>query len=394
MNPNIPWKTRGNAALSAHLGRGRGSRRKLGEIDGRPVWSYAAGGPVSERVSAEFFEAAWVRLLGASRYGDAGTDPALVVADRRPPVEFYWRAVREIVPVTDAKALLGSMGARSRTRGSERGLVGATASLAWRGGHPTWELLAYRAADREGARRDVDVGSVLAAESRHPSLFLCHDPRTRRLLIAPHTPCPILFGLRASDRATPLSAWREVRSEPVVRWMLFRTNQASGDHLVRRRAAAVPPYGGAIVEGSVTGLPEVLPGGHVRLSVTDGPASVIDCLAFEPTKTLPRVARTLLPGDRVAVWGSRAEDPVLRLEGISVLRLAPRFRPSAPPRCDVCGRRARSLGRARGFRCPGCHRRWPPEAARPVRVPPALPKGRYDPTPSARRHLALKGPEP
>jgi tRNA(Ile2)-agmatinylcytidine synthase len=346
------------------------------------------------RLTAEFFDRAWDRLLGASRSGDTGTDPALVVAPRRPPATFYWRSVREIVPIAHAKSVLRAAGARWRTQGSERGLVGATATIAWPGGHPTWELLAYRTPGHEGDPRRVDAASVVVAGSRFPSLFLCHDPRTRRLLVAPHTPCPILYGLRATDPITPLRAWRTVRSEPVSRWLLFRTNQASGDHLVRRSASAIPPYGGAIVDGLVSGRPEVLPGGHVRLSLSDGPASSVECLAFEPTKTLPRVARSLLPGDEVEVWGSRADDPPLRLEGLRVVRLRPRFGPIVPPRCPACHRRARSMGRLRGYRCPGCRRRWPPESVRPARIAPEFPPGRYHPTPSARRHLAPKGPEP
>src|SRR3989442_3799682 len=43
LNPNIPWKTRGNGAICLRLGRGRGGRFEVGEIDGSPVVAFESG---------------------------------------------------------------------------------------------------------------------------------------------------------------------------------------------------------------------------------------------------------------------------------------------------------------------------------------------------------------
>jgi tRNA(Ile2)-agmatinylcytidine synthase len=394
LNPNIPWKTRGNAALAARFGVGGGSRRRVGEIDGAPVWSYPRGRRLARPVVAEWLERAWDRVLAASRVGEAGTDPALVAVERPLPASLYWNAVRELVPVSTVRAVLGRCGAVVRTSGSDRGIVGASAAIAWRETHPTWELIAYRASERWDRAREVDAESVRRARARYPDLFLCDDPRTRRLLVAPHTPCPILFGLRAVRPRAPLAARRMVRSEPVDRWVLFRTNQGSGDHLVPRTVSGLTEFRSGVVTGTVTALPEVLAGGHVRFPLTDASGSVVTCLAFEPTKTLPRIAERLIPGDRLRVWGSRTRDPSFHLEGIELVRLQARRGPGRPPRCGSCGRSTDSLGRLRGYRCPTCHRRWPPEAARRTVSAPLYGAGTYHPTPSARRHLAPRGPEP
>ena len=393
LNPNIPWKTRGNAALSARFGRGEGPRRKLGEVDGNAIWSFHDGRALPTRVAERFRSAAWQRVLASSRLDEAGTDPAMVASDRRLPAGLYWRAVREVVPVYEVRSWLDAQGVWWRARSSHRGLVGASASIAWPGYHPTWELSTYRTAEQIGRPRRIDGASVRSAARRYPSLFLCHDARTRRLLVAPHTDCPVLYGLR-STRPDPLfRARRLVRSEPVDRWVLFRTNQATGDHLDWQPAAGIGPYRSARVRATVSSKPEVLAGGHVRLSLTGDDGGGLACLAFEPTKTLPRVAASLLPGDRVVVWGSRRADPTFRLEGIRLLRLVSRTGRARPPVCEVCGHRTRSLGTARGYRCPACRRRYPPE--RGVRFPsrPAYALGEYHPTPSARRHLAPRGPE-
>jgi len=394
LNPNIPWKTRGNAALAARFGRGRGDRRRIGEAGGRPLWSFARGGPLTSSLAERFLDRAWDRVLARSRRGEPRTDPALVAVPRQLPAHLYYRAVRHIVPVEETRRYLESVGALVRAEGDGRGLVGASAAIAWPGRRATWELIAYRPIEREGARRRVDIQSVRSTARRHPDLFLCHDPRTRRLLVTPHTPCPILFGLRGLGPASPLRARLEVRSELVDRWVLFRTNQGTGDHLTPRFAREVEAFESGRVAGTVSGPPRTLRGGHVRLPLVDAEGTSMEAIAFEPTKTLPRVVRHLVPGDRVEVWGSRGSDAILKLEGLRVVSLAPRWAAGKPPLCLSCGRRTQSLGAVRGFRCSQCRRRFPPEAARATRRPPPIATGVYHPTPSARRHLAPLGPEP
>jgi len=282
-------------------------------------------------------------------------------------------------------------GATIRVRSDPRGIVGAAASIAWPGHHPTWELISYRSPDRGGRARLVEVESVRTAAAAFPSLFLCYDERTRRMLVAPHTPCPILFGLRGTDPRDLPRAARLVRSEPVERWLSFRSNQGTGDHLIDRRFEEVGPFLPARIRGRVSSLPETLQGGHVGFDLAEPDGTTVRCMAFEPTKTLPKLARQLRPGDSLTVWGGRGEDPTFRLEGIVVRRWGDR--PVAAPPCPDCRRRIRSLGTGRGYRCPGCRRRFPPEFRRTLRGPPPDMLGPYHPTPSARRHLAPRAPD-
>jgi tRNA(Ile2)-agmatinylcytidine synthase len=391
LNPNVPWKTRGNAALSVTLGHGRGPSRVLGEIAGAEVRGFARGLPARPEESRVFRAAAWELVRG--RAMDApGTDPALVVTERTLPASLYVDAVQRIVDPTEVSRTLRAAGAWVRSANSNRGIVGAAAAAAWPGRRRTWELIAYRRPGTTGPRR-VDPRSVRRAASADPALFLCHDAVTRRLLVAPHTPCPILFGLRATNPESALSARSKIRSEPVDRWLLFRTNQGTGDHVRRPAGVPIAPFTPTRVRGPILDGVRSLRGGHVMFQLL-GANGPVDCRAFEPTKSLPQVARALRPGDRVEVWGGTGEDPVVRVEGIRVLSLAPRQGPLRGPRCGRCHRPTKSLGRDRGYRCPGCHRRWPPEAGRRPTLPADLRRGTYHPTPSARRHLAPLAPEP
>ncbi|MHB1866657.1 MAG: TiaS agmantine-binding domain-containing protein [Thermoplasmata archaeon] len=396
LNPNVPWKTRGNAALAARFGRGVGPRQLVGRLEGRPVWSYRGGRRLSDPDAFRLRAAAWAQVVAHSRIGEPDTDPAMVASECRPPADLYYRAVRTVVDRTEVEPELAAIGAEARTLGSRRGVVGAAAALAWPGRRVTFELIAYRHPERWGSPRQVDPREVRSVAARHPELFLCYDRRTRRLLVAPHTACPILYGLRSTDLRAARRAHRELRrTEPWERWLLFVTNQGTGDHLRPGTFADLGPFESARVVGTLAADPVARRGGHVEFPLTDDRGASRTCLAFEPTKTLPKAAQRLRRGDRVRIWGSRGASETVRLEGLELLRRSSsRAAKVRPPTCPICQRQMHSLGRGRGFRCDRCRARRPPESARPVASPAPFPRGPVHPTPSARRHLAPRGPEP
>lgn len=394
LNPNAPGKTRGNAALSARFGRGAGRPVRVGVLDGRPVLSYPQGRPLAESHEGAFLEAAWDTVRSSSAYPAAGTDPALVVAPRALPADLYWEAVRGQLSPGAVRRLLEAHRSRFRFLGSDSGLVGAAAAISWRGAHPTWELIAYREAGRTGPRAGPTVGSISRLESRFPELFQCRDRRTRRVLVSPHTPCPILLGLRATAPDRLPQALKALDTESIDRWVIYRSNQGTGDHLLDRPLSELAPYDAARVTGRVLQPPRSLTGGHWVVPIAeDGGADGLDCIAFEPTKTLPRIVRRLAVGDRVRLWGGLGEAPPFRIEGIEVLSTEPRRVPGPLGRCRQCHARLRSRGTGRGYRCAGCGRQYPPEVRGRGAGAAAPARGVYHPTPSARRHLAPRAPE-
>lgn len=404
LNPNVPFKTRGNAALGARFGRGCGRPFRVGGT-ARSSWSsYPRGTELTPRKTDRLWEVALEVVRGSSQWGQAGTDPAVVLSARALPSELYWHAVREPVPQGAVLDLLAERpGTRSAAFGSGEGIVGAAAALAWPARRRTWEAIAYRGRTRWGSPRTVDPESVRRMSSRYPETFLSYDERTRRTLVAPHTPCPILCGVRGTRPERLLRALAQIDTgETPERWLLFQTNQATGDHLVPRRACEAAPGTSGIYQGLTASAPRELKGGHVEFLLEDG-TGAIPCVAFEPSKTLAPVARQLAVGDRLRVWGSTpwrtgetgpgAAGGGLRLEGILILSAPPLWEKSANPRCPNCEGRTVSWGKGKGFRCRVCRTLLPLESAPGRRRGRGGLRGSYLPTPSARRHLApLRAP--
>jgi len=380
LNPNIPWKTRGNGAICVAIGVGRGPSGIVGSFDGAPVQSFVRG--ETPKPLDEICDRVRKLVEGWAYFEDPDTNPAFVILRRKPEPGLYWKAVRRIVSLPEARAAVHANGIiRSYKNG--RGTIGALSAVSWKPRDRTYEILTYRYPALWGTRRSIEADSVIEMDRAFPSTFDNYDYENSRLVIAPRTPCPILFGIRGDDPSDLRPAMEMVRGERPSRWLIFETNQGTDDHVVRSRGSEACRT--VRFEGTVTDAPRTLPGGHVVFAVDGGSVT-----AYEPSKQFRLSVRRLLPGDRVEVIGAVRESPsTVNLEKIRVLGLVPEVRKVANPTCHVCFKRAKSLGRGRGFRCARCRIRFPESAAVTVRIRRALQLGWYEPPVGSRRHLSM-----
>jgi tRNA(Ile2)-agmatinylcytidine synthase len=384
LNPNIPWKTRGNGAICLRLGRGQGRRFRVGMIDGRDVWAHERGTspPPSEEVAR--IAAGVVERWSALE--DPTTNPALVLLRKPPPPGLYWRAVRDIVAKREALRAIRSLGVRREWKNG-RGVIGAAAAAAWRPRDRTYEVLAYRHPSRWGTPREIPAASVRGLDARFPSTFNNYDPEDDRVVIAPRTPCPVLCGIRGDDPRELPAALASLGGEPPDRWLLFETNQGTDDHVLREPREA-RPWTTVEVRGTVLEAPRTIPGGHVVFPLRW--RGTIDAVAYEPSKGFRAIVRALAPGDTVRVVGAVRETPrSLNLEKLEVLGLAPVLRRTGNPSCPACGVRMKSSGRAAPYRCRKCGARRPRSDAVVVEAARGIGPGRYEPPVGSRRHLAM-----
>ncbi len=385
LNPNIPWKTRGNAALSVRLGKGRGEGRKIGEIAGRSIYAYEKG--IEAGDLNEIYEKVRELVEKLAVFDDEKTNPGFAVSANKTSQSLYWKAVRKIVSVEEAVEELEKSGALYKAYKNRRGLVGSAAALSWRPKRRTYELIAYRYEERWGTPREVDEKSVIEMDRSFPETFDNYDYRNKYVAITPNTPCPILYGIRAIGPERLEKAHKMVKGEKAERWVIFLTNQGSDDNMLGKRIFDIQPYESVVIRGKVAKAPVTIEGGHVIFSISDGSGEV-ESAAYEPTKEFRETVRALIPGDSVEIWGGVHEKPyTLNIEKVRVLGLEKNRVKMHNPRCPKCGKRMKSTGRDGYYRCRDCGIKI--KGGEEYReIPRKIEETWYEVPVCARRHLA------
>jgi tRNA(Ile2)-agmatinylcytidine synthase len=307
--------------------------------------------------------------------------------------EFSKKVVQDVATIGEAEALARSLGAEVHKFKLGRGIIGALAAIGntlerdW-----TFELITYRTKENWGTPRRVDAESVSEMDGKtYPNTFDNVDPATKEIRITPHTPCPILYGIRAESQEAAFEAHKIVRAlEPIERLTIFKTNQGTDEHVRPASIFEVKPNWSVIVDAVVCRKPVVMAGGHVIFRVLDATGE-IDCAAYEPTRQFRDVVRKLVVGDRVIACGGVKEKPELpltiNLEKLAVLELRPVLK-KVNPKCSRCGKKMKSEGKAKGYSCKRCRIRLPAESAKLVEVSREIEVGVFEVPPRARRHLA------
>ena len=349
LNPNVPWKTRGNAGICI-------------EFSGGGSW-------VVDLVSAYIEEYA--------QFSCSNTNPGFVLLNEKPQPDFYYKALRTFCTVEEAEKRLQELGAVYRGWKNRRGLIGALAAVSAVLPDKTYEYLAYRMPEACGTPRQYDLESFRrSAVETAPHTWDTWDFSAEKPVCLPHGKDPVLYGIRGESPEWVEKAVSYLKSESEAFHVIWETNQGTDAHLI--------PFEGEFVEGSsyiYSGIVEASPvehrGGHISVRLSDA-----DCYAFEPTKSFRDYVRNLIPGDKITVYGSYLHG-VLHFEKFSLDCAAP-LEDRSSPRCPKCGGRMTSAGKGKGYKCRVCSER--------VRELSYLPRGLfpgwYEVPPDARRHLA------
>ena len=218
------------------------------------------------------------------------------------------------------------------------------------------------------------------------------DTTTDRIMIEPHGRDPVLYGIRGETPEDVIEEARLVKSkQDVDRWMVFRSNQGTGEHLKNRvEIKNLRPYMTAIVSGEVETKPTMIEGGHTIFRIKSDD-TMIDCAAYEPSGEFRDVVMKLAVGDSIKVHAgirpaSRTHGLTLNLEGLEVVRLAELFEVSNPV-CPQCGKRMKSAGSGQGYKCVKCGHKEREIGKIETPLGRDLHPGLYLPPERAQRHL-------
>jgi tRNA(Ile2)-agmatinylcytidine synthase len=373
LNPNVPWKTRGNGALCLRFRYEEGLQEEIKNL-AISLWDEHA------------------------QVNQKGTDPGIVFfSGEKIPDEvtaFAKKTETCIVTLKEAVNLIKKFGAEALGYNTCRGIIGSLAAI----GETlhcdyTYELIAYRTPENCGTKRRVDEESIFNMDKQtQPCTYNNVDLEKNRVIITPRGPDPILFGIRGESAEIVKKAFGLVKPlEPVERWMVFRSNQGTDAHLTRVESLGkVEPYSSVIVKGVVSKNPRIVPLRHVIFSIKDESAQV-DCAAYEPTGELRKIARELIVGDCVEVYGAvhkptKDKPLTINLEKINILNLAS-IHEHQNPLCSNCGKRLKSMGKNQGFRCEKCEAKYNNLTKQETTVPRALKVGLYVTSTRSQRHL-------
>jgi tRNA(Ile2)-agmatinylcytidine synthase len=372
LNPNIPFRTRGNGAVALRFSIREDKTTRLI--------------PLISEMTSQYIE-----------HGYPNTNPGVVVVQGGIPHRVKWfsqQATWRAMSLEIAKRLLRNEEIDYFTSGNGRGVIGALSAI----GNTldedyTYEYIAYRPVESSAEPRGVSLESVRKVDENFGDVTFSNiDYETGYVLVEPHGPDPVLFGIRGESPMVLGEAAKSITSkQPTERWMIFRTNQATGEHLKHRvNICDLRPYMSARVQCRVQKKPTIIEGGHVIFQVADD-SGVIDCAAYEPTGNFREIVRQLIPGDELILHAgvrpsSRTHGMTLNVEGMEIINLAEKSR-FFNPLCPKCGKRLKSAGRNKGYKCEKCGFRSQDMSKKKTILERKIQPGLYLPPPRAQRHL-------
>jgi len=365
-NPNVPWRTRGNGAVRLTI------RTKNPKKIKNKITQFVAS------------------------YSDTknGANPGLVFfQNKQIPVsfnKFSKLALCKLISRKHAKQFVSENNIESFYLGNGQGLVGAIGAIGYKFFDHTFELLCYRKKSQFGKKRKISKSSVKNMQSTtFPETFSSYDKENDRVLITPHGPDPVFYGIRGETIKSVVRASTLVNSdEKLDGYMIFKSNQGTGDHLNNElQVDDLKPFNSGFLIGEVCNKPVIERGGHVFFSIKVKDRKIM-CAVYKPTK-ITNVAQNLIPGDKIHIGGgirkaSKNHGRILNVEFLRILRLAKNHL-LANPTCKNCNKKMKSKGYKQGFCCAKCGNRSTSKST--LEIPRKIQCKLYLPSISAHRHL-------
>ena len=365
-NPNIPWKTRGNGAVSLKIKTKNPTK-------------------IKNKV---------IRFV--TKFSDLknGANPGIVFFENESVpqefVDFSKQALWQLISRKSTKKFITQHNLQTFHLGNGQGLVGALGAIGYEFDDHTFELLSYRKKSKFGKKRKIVASSVRQMQEKtYPKTFNSFDTKKQRIIFAPHGPDPVFFGIRGEDTASLISASKMIKTnEKPVGHLIFKSNQGTNDHLKNELDIhLLKPYLSGTIIGVVSQDPVIEKGGHVKFSILKENVQ-ITCFVYKPTG-ITSSASQLVKGDLLRLGGgirksSTKHGRVLNVEFFEVLKLNNKT-VLTNPLCSKCNKKMKSKGRDQGFECIKCGNKASKKISQVVtrKIKSQL----YIPQISAHRHL-------
>ena len=349
LNPDTPWKTRGNGAVAIEALLSRNCLNAL------LSW-------------LEEYLHQYILLSNGLR---PGTQPGIVILDgdllKREDFKVIYRfsmkALYRILSFSELEEYLCFLDravVKCISPYGRRGLIGSLAAIGnYLPFDYTYELLIYRSLFERNRERKVRFHPRRDMEDEYT--FAHVDLEDGRVIWSPHGPDPVIIGIRGDKPSSLLSIlYRIKRYISYDRWMIFVTNQGTGEHMrpgsdEDNRLKPFSQYIG-IFELRKKPIKEI--GGHIRIKgITDD--THIDIMIYEPSGRLREFSNFFVREDKIILGGGVKSS---KTENTCILntQLVYHEKPyssriyTVKPLCPRCGSLMESLGRKSGYICTSC----------------------------------------
>ncbi|MHA1126956.1 MAG: TiaS agmantine-binding domain-containing protein [Candidatus Heimdallarchaeota archaeon] len=371
LNPNIPYKTRGNGAVAIRI---RGLQTDL---------------EYCKEVTIQHVEK-------FSIIDDENTNPGIAFVSGDIPstiIQFSKRALWDVITINEASQFDKLENVQLLKYKNGRGIIGALGAI----GNPlqedfTYEHLSYRQPENFGTKRKIDTESVYQADNATPLTINNIDYEYKAIMITPRGADPVYTGIRGETVDAVETMWSMVKPlEPISKTMIFRTNQHTNQHFAKSFTLnKLQPHLSIMSKGEVSKKPHYVEGSHLIFTIKDETGQ-IDCAAYEPTKRFRKELASLLPGDFIAIFGgvrpaSKNHPMTVNLEQVQVESLIVENK-FENPFCDKCGSRLKSAGKNKGYKCFKCSAVFRDKTPIKKVVQRKIKKQKYLPPIIAHRHL-------
>jgi tRNA(Ile2)-agmatinylcytidine synthase len=383
LNPNIPFKTRGNGAVCIRV-----------LIEPENVDNLI----LKVKTIFEDF----------TDFSSPTTNPGLV----------FWRgsvtaeikklakdALYSVIPLELTNNITNKESVKVFAYNSKQGIVGALSAIGTElvNTDYTFELLTYRNPQNKSNIRKENaekIWEVLEFNDPYLDTFSNADMEHKVLKIIPHGVDPVFCGIRGNSIDGIISFWQEIQPQPLPELsVIFRTNQGTDQHLIESKHSqkkifdSLNPYYVVNFEGEVQSFPKWDIGGHLSFNIKID-NKILPCFAYEPTKQFRKDLEKLILGDIIIIGGNlRPPDEIhpmcINLEKVVIKKLVDSIQ-KLNPLCPVCNKRVKSLGKNQGYRCPKCRKKYkiPPLSLEKQLLPRDLEANEiFLPAVSAQRHL-------
>ena len=378
LNPSIPYKTRGNAALSIEIN----INEKNYTVDKNKIINFI------------------IKLIKEkSMVSSKNTNPGSIFLEEKQYQiikdtlkNFYFKALRDIVTIKEAMSIVIEYNINHFLLKNGRGIIGSLAAAGYilisnDIKDYTYELLTYRDPNLFGSKRFFFEDTFIIFDKKtSPKTWDTIDySKKKKLICISHSKDPVLYGIRGNDYNILNSSKNYLISEHVDKYCIFKTNQSTDEHIIYIESySKMKNLCSYRIKGMVDNKSRTIIGGHVFIDIKDKYGVIFTCAAYEKTGNFRKIIKKLIPGDIIEVFGSFKNNTV-NLEKINIIFLNKEYI-TENPRCHICGHKMKSRGTNKGYKCKKCkiitNKKIISEKIRDINI------GYYEVTPDARRHLS------